>query len=373
MIAACTLLADKAGFLQKPVPTMRQLAARAAQTAVRALLREAEAGPKPGLVDRFGPGVHTDMDIRHFRLSATALGPFFEAITLESAIFMATMPQNGYGRFDLRPASTATSQYADTRDAPTALAVTLRNLGVQAESAMLSATGGINTHKGAIWTLGLLCAAVGSLAGYGSSKAAGILPASLPRCLDTESSYLNAGIVCAHAAQLAQAILSFGVDPDSITNSGRNAITPQNMHTLPAPGMTKGLVARQAYGLRSARDEALAGFPSIQFRALPLARKLRNSRLPEDEKVISVLLAVMCEADDTCLVARGGLPALQAAKSTARQVLDRGGPGSGEGGILYRKMVADFKDQGLSPGGSADLCAATLFLAELEAGLAICC
>jgi triphosphoribosyl-dephospho-CoA synthetase len=286
--------------------TISNLAARTAAMAVRALQREAEAGPKPGLVDRFGPGVHTDMDISHFRLSAVALGPFFEAITLETGLPTATF------------------------------AVKLRNLGLQAESAMLAATGGINTHKGAIWTIGLLCAAIGSLRGCGY------------RVFCAEE-------VCAQAACIAQAILSPTQNPVSGANPCKTPI-----------GVTKGLAARQTYGLRSARDEALAGFPSIRSQALPLARKLRDATLTEDDTVISVLLAVMCEADDTCLAARGGLPALELAKLSARQVLENGGPFSATGGILYRRMVADFKSRKLSPGGSADLCAATLFLADIE-------
>ena len=330
--------------------TSEAFAARTAEEAVRALLREAEAGPKPGLVDRFGPGVHTDMDISHFRLSAAALRPFFEAITLEAAL-------------------------------PTdALAETLRNLGLQAESAMLAATGGINTHKGAIWTLGLLCAGVGSLIGIKDSMAARSSPVfgpskqdhpveflqSVPTSREAGSGCLDAEAVCAQAACHAQAILSLGAGRHSGTYLG------PEMDAVPPPENTNGLSARRTYGLRSARDEALDGFPSIQTLALPMARSLRNSMLSEDEKVISVLLAVMCQADDTCLAARGGLPALELAKSAARAVLDAGGLLSGAGGILYRRMVTDFESRKLSPGGSADLCAATLFLDGMEVWLADC-
>ena len=330
MTIVCAQPDRESGFLPKPVLTIGQLAARTAETAVRALLREAEAGPKPGLVDRFGPGVHTDMDISHFRLSAVVLRPFFESITLESSAFMIKAGQTGRGMVN------------DTMEIPAAFARTLRNLGLQAESAMLAATGGVNTHKGAIWTLGLLCAAIGSA---GRSR----------------GSFLEAEAVCTQAARFAQAILHLEESPGSGTDAGLNK------ETLLQPGRTKGLAAREAYGLRSARDEALEGFPSIQDRALPLARNLRFRSVPEDVKVISVLLAVMCEAEDTCLVARGGLPGLQKAQSTARQVLDGGGPFSGAGGVLYRKMVAEFRNDGLSPGGSADLCAATLFLDDIEA------
>ncbi|MFH2113935.1 MAG: triphosphoribosyl-dephospho-CoA synthase [Spirochaetota bacterium] len=319
--------------MPEPGLTIGHLATRAAGIAVRALLREAEAGPKPGLVDRVGPGVHTDMDISHFRLSAAVLKPFFASITLESALFMAGITQ--------------TRQ--DEADDSAGLAETLRNLGLEAESAMLAATGGVNTHKGAIWTIGLLCAAIGARMGSRSKAITGFPQPPAP-------DLFNAEAVCAQAAVLAQAILTAGGIPGTA------------IRTIPLPGVTtKGLAARQAYGLRTARDEALEGFPSIRAGALSLARSLRNSTVPEDGKVISVLLAVMRRADDTCIVARGGLPALRMAQSSASQVLDCGGPHSKAGSILYRTMVADFKEGFLSPGGSADLCAATLFLAEMEA------
>ncbi|MBU1082359.1 MAG: triphosphoribosyl-dephospho-CoA synthase, partial [Spirochaetes bacterium] len=105
----------------------RAFAARTARLAARSLLREAEAAPKPGLVDRLGPGSHSDMDIGHFRLSAAALEPYFTRMAEEGD------PER------------------------------LRSLGIEAEAAMLAATGGVNTHKGAIWALGLLCAAAGTL------------------------------------------------------------------------------------------------------------------------------------------------------------------------------------------------------------------
>jgi len=279
-------------------------AMRTADLAVRALLREAEAGPKPGLVDRFGPGAHTDMDISHFRLSAEALRPFF------ASMVTARTPES------------------------------LRNLGLEAETAMLAATGGVNTHKGAIWTLGLLCAASGRVATSRASGQAGV-------------GMGTAEAVCDAAAELARLIIALPPAPDRTTR-------------MPVRLPTNGQAARGAYGLRSARDEAAAGFPAIRAGALPLARSLRGSRAPEDERVITVLLGAMAHADDTCLVARGGVEALVKARRQAAAVLDAGGPGSAAGAAMYAVMVDAFLTRRLSPGGAADLCAAALFLADLE-------
>jgi triphosphoribosyl-dephospho-CoA synthase len=289
----------------------RTAARRISAEAVRSLEREAEAAPKPGLVDRLGPGVHRDMDIRHFRRSAAALGPWFERMA-ESAWLAAP-----YGR--------------------AGLAAELRELGVAAEAAMLEATGGVNTHKGAIWTLGLLCAAAGSLGAAGSSATAEAL--------------------CDEAAALARNII--GLAP--VTADRPGAARPAE-----ALSETRGLAARRAYGLRSARDEAAEGFPAVRARALPLARELRARGAPEDELVITVLLGAMSAADDTCLVARGGVGALARARSLAGRILDSGGPLSPLGRPLYAGVVAEFARERLSPGGSADLCAAALFLVDVE-------
>ena len=244
------------------------------------------------------------MDIQHFRKSAAALGPYFSRMAAETS-----------------PAG-------------------LRLLGMQAEGAMLAATGGVNTHKGAIWTMGLLCAAAGAL---------------------PEHALADAETVCDEAARIAAAII--GLAP--MERKGPRGIQTGDASGAETP-LTRGEKARARYGLRSARDEAAAGFPSIRSLALPLARSLEEAMTDEDETVISVLLAVMAHADDTCIVARGGLEALLRARTSAERVLDAGGPFSARGLPLYDRMRREFATARISPGGSADLCAATLFLAGLE-------
>jgi len=272
---------------------------RTAECAVRSLLREAEAAPKPGLVDRLGSGSHTDMDIHLFRRSAATLGPYFRRMVVARS------------------------------------ARELRALGIEAETAMLGATGGINTHKGAIWAMGLLCAAAGSL--FRAASYDGAAP--------------DATALCDEAANIAAAIVVL----DRSAAGAAAGKTP-----------THGQKARADHGLRSARDEARAGFPSIRARALPLARSLGSRFMTDDERVIMVLLAVMAEADDTCLVARGGIQALVDARSAAARILAAGGPNTAAGSKLYARLRQQFLESGLSPGGSADLCAATLFLVDFE-------
>ncbi|MFD1283242.1 triphosphoribosyl-dephospho-CoA synthase, partial [Methylobacterium goesingense] len=106
-------------------------AERIARLATRCLQRELATYPKPGLVSHVDSGSHADMDASTFRASAAALAPFFA---------------------DLAAAGAAGAGMAH-----------LRRIGLAAESAMRAATGGVNTHRGAIFGLGLLSAAAGAL------------------------------------------------------------------------------------------------------------------------------------------------------------------------------------------------------------------
>jgi triphosphoribosyl-dephospho-CoA synthetase len=319
-----------AGARPRPAVATPSFAEGVASLAVRSLLREAEAAPKPGLVDRLGSGAHADMDIRHFRASACALGPYFRALA-----------QAG---LDLSPAG----EYLDERDAQR-----LRELGLAAERAMLKATGGVNTHKGAIWSLGLLSAAAGRLIQRRRTPRRG--PAGL-----------SAEALCDEASKLASALVGVAAPPAKRLSNGRLGVL--------------------LYGLRSAQDEALQAFPSIRASALHLARGQRHAasgdtyaaagpeaiplhRFPvgeEDNLVIMVLLSIMAHADDTCVAARGGIQALTGMRAAARAILAAARQDGERAWAAYRALLREFSRKRLSPGGSADLCAATLFLVDLE-------
>jgi len=116
----------------------RCVAGYLAAAAVGALLAELETWPKPGLVSHVDSGSHADMDASTFKASAIAIAPFFGHLAVAGA---AGSDMDG-----------------------------LREIGVEAERAMLAATGGVNTHRGAIFGLGLLCAAAGA-AWSGSARA----------------------------------------------------------------------------------------------------------------------------------------------------------------------------------------------------------
>ena len=261
-------------------------AARLASLAVRALLEEAELTPKPALVDERGPGAHTDLSLTLMRRSARNLRPHFEVMALAS--FQKILSQT--------------------------LREELGTIGRAAERSMLSITGGVNTHRGAIWTLGLLVSA----AAMGSRPVAAIAD---------------------YAGQLA-------CFPD------RNA--PDQL--------SNGSMVSRRYKVSGACGEARAGFPHAMTIGLPMLYRSRLRGAAETQARLDALLAIMTSLNDTCLLHRGGLLALKTAQAGAAAVLAAGGTATARGWSLLQRLDRDLIALNASPGGSADLLAATLFL-----------
>jgi len=263
-------------------------AALLADYAVDALLAEARLTPKPALVDRRGSGAHRDLDLTRMTRSAHALRPTFAAL--------ATAAQG--------------------ERASQALRERLALIGRRGEVAMLSATGGSNAHRGAIWVLGLLAAAAAMQAGNGSGEQ-----------------------ICASAAQIA-------AFPDRFT----------------PPVESHGLRVARRFSVGGAREQARAGFPHVREIGLAALRAARAAGHAENIAQLDTLMAIMTTLADTCLLHRGGLAALHAAQSGARRVLDLGGVGSTAGFAALLVLDTQLLALNASPGGAADLLAATLFI-----------
>jgi triphosphoribosyl-dephospho-CoA synthase len=266
-------------------------AGQLAELALQALVAEAELTPKPGLVDRRGPGAHSDLSLDIMRRSASAIAPYFTAMAAASCI--APMDQS--------------------------LRAEVAAIGREAEAAMLRETGGSNAHKGAIWVLGLLVTAT------------------------AQSGSLHPGAIAEDAGLLAQL-------PDSAR--------PQLV--------SHGDLVRSRYGAKGARGEACAGFPHVVKVGLPVLRAARECGLSETNSRLSSLLAIMASLEDTCVLYRGGDEGLQTVKQGAREVLASGGPGCAAGDEMLRRFDRALFARNISPGGSADLLSATLFLDAIE-------
>jgi triphosphoribosyl-dephospho-CoA synthase len=258
----------------------------------QALVAEAELTPKPGLVDRRGSGAHTDLSLDVMRLSALTIEPFISRMALHSA--------------NERPSAR--------------LRATLGRIGRAAESAMLRATKGSNTHKGAIWTLGLLAASAAA----------------------TQYTWDAFDI-----ARTAAVIASF--------DDGHSSTF-----------VSHGQIVVNKFGVTGARGEAMQGFPHIVTVGLPALRAKRNDLVPEPVARLDALLSIMAKLDDTCLLYRGGETALRETKNGAAAVIRAGGAGTACGQECLRALDRRLLEMGVSPGGSADLLAGALFLDAVD-------
>ncbi|MDB6010987.1 MAG: triphosphoribosyl-dephospho-CoA synthase MdcB [Gammaproteobacteria bacterium] len=264
-----------------------------ARLARQSLIAEAELTPKPGLVDRRGDGAHTDLSLEIMRHSAVAIEPYFCRMAILS---------KGAG-------------------ASQSMREQLALIGRHAEHAMLEATGGSNSHKGAIWALGLLVSAAAMYAEDGARATA--------------------------VAAKAKDIASF-----------EDRATPRLV--------SHGDAVARRYGVAGARGEALCGFPHIMEVALPMLRRRRQHGTTEQVARLDALLSVMSRLEDTCVLYRGGEAALATAKEGAAAVVAAGGSGTALGRQRLRQLDRRLLDLNVSPGGSADLLAAALFLDAVE-------
>jgi len=194
-------------------------------------------------------------------------------------------------------------------------------IGRAAESAMLQATNGSNAHKGAIWVLGLLVTAAS-------------------RGID-----LNPAAIAQDAAFLARL-------PDRAQ--------PQLL--------SHGEMVRARYGATGARGEAFAGFPHVLHVGLPTLRAERKRARTETNSRLWALLNIMARLEDTCVLYRGGAEGLAIVQKGASDALLAGGPGSVAGELAMLRLDQELLIRNISPGGAADLLAATLFLDALEQG-----
>lgn len=269
---------------------MSERAARVGRLAAEALRVEAWLTPKPGLVDAVSVGAHRDMDLDLLLTSADALEPAF--------IEMAQLGQRpGWSVADLQ------------------------NLGRRAELVMSAATGGVNTHKGAIFCLGWLSAVAAET--------------SAP---DIEGICLRVGRIVTQLLQEWRAV-------------------------VPATGLTHGEQVFVTTGLTGARGEAASGFASVRTHALPAMRQALQRGWTKDEALLAALLQLMAISDDTNLITRGGIDALRSVRAWAAQL---GASDPDPSALISALAQADdwFIANWWSPGGSADLLAVTWFLKE---------
>ena len=286
-------LQDRTGFLLY-VAARQFLCEYIAARAYFALNQEVSTTPKPGLVDRNNRGAHQDMGIKHFFASANALRPFF-----------CRFAEEGFLTRDLAPEETFSR---------------IRPIGVEAEAAMKKATHGVNTHKGAIFSIGLLCAAAGRLSpeNWQAEK------------LLAECAAMTKGLVEADFA---------GVTPENAKTAGEKLYV--------------------AYGITGVRGQAEAGFPAVREVGLPIFREGLEKGLSVNDAGAVTLLHLLSVTDDTNLIHRSDRKTQLQIKARIAQMLQREPFPAAE---VIEALDREFIQKNLSPGGSADLLAATYFV-----------
>jgi triphosphoribosyl-dephospho-CoA synthase len=242
--------------------------------------------PKPGLVSHVDPGAHHDMNAAVLNVSAETLEAYFVDL-VEAGAAGATM-----GR--------------------------LRSIGLAAERAMLAATNGVNTHRGAIFGMGLLCAAAGFRRTYKVPVALGEIVAGV------------------WGAEILRG---------------------------PIPLHSHGAEVGRRYGVGGARAQAAAGFPTLYQVALP-ALRLGRQLVPGDAEAarVQACMGLIATLEDTNLLYRGGPEGISFAHRQAKCFLDQGGVGTPDWRARAAAIHEAFVARRLSPGGCADLLAMALFV-----------
>ena len=260
--------------------------------AAKALLYEVGITPKPGLVDRMNSGAHRDMDIFTFFGSTAVLQPYFTQCA-----------KIGIETCSLPPKETFRQ---------------IRMAGILAEGEMLRQTGGINTHKGAIFSLGIACAAAGRMGGQWPLAS----EALLDQC-------------AAIAAGITQEDFQ-GITSNSVRTAGEKLFVE--------------------HGITGIRGQAEAGFPAVRHYGLPVLLKGLRTGLDINSAAAAALLAILANTDDTNLIHRSDRQTQQHIAASLAQMLAETPYPTVD---VLQQLDHDFIRDNLSPGGSADLLALT--------------
>jgi triphosphoribosyl-dephospho-CoA synthase CitG len=268
----------------------------------KALLEEVGTTMKPGLVDRVHSGGHTDMNYQTFVASATALKPYFGKMAETGQSWEGSLPS---------------------------LFLEVRSIGLLAERAMFQATAGVNTHKGLLFSAGLICSASGyARANYGSTK--------------TE-------VICSVVQEMTNEILE-----------------KEFSQILEKPQKTHGEQLFVGKGIRGIRGEVQQGFPSVRGISLPAYTQFLQSGKEVNLARLQTLLLLMAQVGDTNILYRHNEETLEYVQGTAQHILQRGGAFSEEGISLIAEFDRVCTEKRISAGGCADLLGVTILLHDLN-------
>ena len=270
-----------------------------AHLATQALQAELDTTPKPGLVDKDNNGAHRDMDYALMQRSIETLHPYFVQLAL-------------LGCADTLPSHTS-----------------IRDAGIEAEKAMLSATNGVNTHKGALFSMGLAVVA----AAHEERKTA----ANEEQILKERNG--GEDVLVSLQTTIKALAASF---PDT-----------NGTHGSKAKLLSKGTTA-----IKGALDNAREGYEMLFAEWLPFYIERRKER--DAYTLHKTLLRIMCDLDDTNVIYRTDLATAEEVKQEARALLDNFSE------TALKDMDRHYTTQNISPGGAADMLSLTIFIGSIQ-------
>lgn len=270
-----------------------------AHLATQALQAELDTTPKPGLVDKDNNGAHRDMDYALMQRSIDTLHPYFVKLAL-------------LGCADALPTHTS-----------------IRDIGIEAEKAMLSATNGVNTHKGALFSMGLAVVA----AAHEERKIA----ANEEQILKERNG--GEDVLVSLQTTIKALAASF---PDT-----------NGTHGSKAKLLSKGTTA-----IKGALDNAREGYEMLFAEWLPFYIERRKEH--DAYTLHKTLLRIMCDLDDTNVIYRTDLATAEEVKQEARALLN-----SFEEAVL-KDMDRHYTTRNISPGGAADMLSLTVFIGSIQ-------
>lgn len=251
-----------------------------AHLATQALQAELDTTPKPGLVDKDNNGAHRDMDYALMQRSINTLHPYFVKLAL-------------LGCADALPTHAS-----------------IRDIGIEAEKAMLSATNGVNTHKGALFSMGL------------------------------------AVVAAAH-------------EKDTVSlQTTIKALAASFPDTNGTHGSKAKLLSKGATAIKGALDNAREGYEMLFAEWLPFYIERRKER--DAHTLHKTLLRIMCDLDDTNVIYRTDLATAEEVKQEARALLDNFSE------TALKDMDRHYTTRNISPGGAADMLSLTIFIGSIQ-------
>lgn len=270
-----------------------------AHLATQALQAELDTTPKPGLVDKDNNGAHRDMDYALMQRSIDTLHPYFVKLAL-------------LGCADALPTHAS-----------------IRDIGIEAERAMLSATNGVNTHKGALFSMGLAVVA----AAHEERKIA----ANEEQILKERNG--GEDVLVSLQTTIKALAASF---PDT-----------NGTHGSKAKLLSKGTTA-----IKGALDNAREGYEMLFAEWLPFYIERRKEH--DAHTLHKTLLRIMCDLDDTNVIYRTDLATAEEVKQEARALLDNFSE------TALKDMDRHYTTRNISPGGAADMLSLTIFIGSIQ-------